>query len=167
MPRVITKKKSSAGKPYACGKCRRPIEPGEDYRSWSFRYGGTYRRCFRPECAPRPSELTQSLMSSVYAAQEEFSDGAPYETVADVVTAVEMVRDAAEEVREQYEAAAEPFGGQGEHQDRADELESWISDLESFSPEDDLDGEDALEDAAAVVEAAFEEAEQLVGGCPL
>ena len=168
MPRVMTKTKNRAGKERACGKCRRPILPGEKYRTWSFRYGGTYFRCHRAECSPRPSELTQSLMSSVYAAQESFEDqaSAGFESVEDVRTALQEVVDAATEVKEQYEQAAEPFGGAGEHQERADELESWIGELEGFYPDDEPeDGTD--EEKAEAIETARNEAQELVNGCPL
>jgi hypothetical protein len=177
MPRVLTKTKNRAGKDRACGKCARPILPGEKYRTWSFRYGGTRFRCDRPECAPRPSELTQSLMGSVYAAQESFEDqaAAGFETVADIVTAVEEVAEAAQEVCDQYREAAEPFGGAGEHAERADELESWISELEGFMPEEEPDDEEEAEGDEEAIEdlqqeareKALTEAQELVNGCPL
>jgi hypothetical protein len=205
MPRVMTKTKNRAGADRACGKCGEPIRPGEKYRTWSFRYGGTYFRCNRAACAPRASELTQSIIGEVYSAQEAFEDSVTAEsTVAEIKEAVEAVRDAAQEVADQYREAAEPFGGAGENGERADELEGWIGDLDGFYPDEEPDGvseeareaieekmradgfteedepewqsvlevrlEELGEDTEAIAaarEAAFEEAQELVGGCPL
>lgn len=43
MPRVATRTKNKAGKPYDCDRCSEQIKPGEKYHEWSFRYGGTHR----------------------------------------------------------------------------------------------------------------------------
>lgn len=140
MPRVIVKTKNRAGADRACGKCAAPILPGDKYRSWAFRFGGTYYRCSRPECAPRPSDLTQSLMGDVYAAIENAQDSmATTECVTDVKALVEEVTSAVEEVASAYREAAEAFGGAGENAERADELEGWQGDLESFDPSEEDD----------------------------
>lgn len=165
MPRVKTVKKNRAGAVRFCGRCRAEILPGDTYYRWSFRYGGTHYRCQAHR--PRPSELTQSLMSGVYAAQEHASDQmAAAETVEDVKALVEEVATACEEVMEQYRDAAEPFGGAGENAERADELEGWHGELEGFYPNepDDDDDDEAKADA---VEAARNEAQELIDGCPL
>lgn len=154
MPRVHRTRKNRAGAERSCGKCGRKIEPGQEYLSWSFRYGGTRYRCM--DHPPRPSDLTQSKMAEVYAAVEGAQDDLPGLTETDAIQeAVHDVASTVREVAEEYREAAEPFGGMGENAERADELEGWASDLESFYP----DGEDA--------EAAREEAEELVSGCPL
>lgn len=159
MPRVNVRTKNRAGEDRFCGRCERKIEPGETYRSWSFRYGGTHFRCHRPECAPRQSELTQSRMGDVYAAIEDAQASLPgadgHEEIQDLV---QGVADVVQEVADEYREADEAFGGHGatENAERADELEGWSGDLEAFYPED----EDDLEDVRS-------EAEDLLGGCPL
>jgi hypothetical protein len=126
MPRVQIKKKNRAGATRSCGRCQREIQPGEEYRSWSFRYGGTHYRCIRPECAPRRSELTQSLMGEVYdaieTAEADIRGAESAEEISDALTTVSEVK---EDIASQYREAAEPFGGAGENAERADELEGW------------------------------------------
>jgi len=135
MPRVTEQKKSRAGAERKCGRCGKVIEPGEQYLSWSFRYGGTHFRCL--DHRPRPSELTQSKMAEVYAAietAEDQLDGCG--DVEDIKNLIEEVAEAARSVADEYREAAEPFGGAGENADRADELEGYADELESFDPEE-------------------------------
>lgn len=170
MPRVFTRTKNRAGRERSCNRCGNKIEPGQKYRTWSFRYGGTYFRC--TDCpAPRPSELTQSIMSEVYAAVENAEDQLPgAESVADIRGLVEEVEQAAQEVADQYREAAEPFGGAGENAERADELEGWVSELQNFDPDepDEPDEEDEEDDDAEdPLEDARNEATDLINGCPL
>lgn len=156
MPRVETKTKIRLGAERSCGRCGHKIEPGEKYRQWSFRYGGTRYRCMKHECRPRPSDLTQSKMAAVYSAQEEFEDNLEsIDTIEALEEAVDQVVTTVQEVKDEYEEAAEPFGYQGENQERADELDSWISDLETIEyDEDDL-------------ERSKEDAQGTVDSCPL
>lgn len=203
MPRVKTSTKNRAGKVYKCGRCGRTIEPGEKYFSWSFRYGGTQRRC--AEHYPKQSELTQSIVGEIYAAVETAEteiEGA--ETVEDVNLAVQGVAEAARQVFDQYTEAAEPFQGGGASGERAEELEPWVDELEGFDP-DDSDPDTGERDAAIIsemekdgftrddeaewasvfdarvqdyvaehgepenesLENAKQEAQELIGGCPL
>jgi hypothetical protein len=160
MPRVFQKKKIKLGADRSCGRCGKKIEPGDEYLSWSFRYGGTHFRCL--DHPPRQSELTQSKLSEVYSAQETAEDEIDA-IVVDEDGAVEGVKDAVQTVIDQiqetaseYMEAAEHFGGEGENAERADELESWSGELESFYPDED-----------AELEAAKTEAMELLGNCPL
>jgi hypothetical protein len=70
----------------------------------------------------------------VYAAQEDF-DLSHLSPTDDGHSGIEeALRDFAEQVREvasEYSDAAEAFGGQGENQERADELESWADEVEN------------------------------------
>jgi hypothetical protein len=89
MPRVATKKKNKAGKPYDCCKCSDKIKAGESYYEWSFRYGGTYRQ-HTSHGSPKASQLTQSKLSGAYAAIEAAEDAvATAETVEDLAAALE------------------------------------------------------------------------------
>lgn len=131
-----------------CNKCGEVIEPGTRRWEWSFRYGGTYTR--HENCgAPRPSELTQGMVGGLYAAQEAIEDAVGLPCAEDSVEAFDAwkadvsqaLSDAAEVARDlagEYEAAAEPFGGEGENGERAESCNSWA---------------DALEDAASNVDS--------------
>lgn len=134
MPAVKTQKKSSRGV-RVCGRigCGREIQPGETYYIFAFRYGGKHFRC--SEHYPKPSELTQSKMSGVYAAQEQAHEDLG--TLDEIKAAVQQLAESVREVVEEYREAAEHFGGQGENAERADELEGWADELEQWEPEED------------------------------
>jgi len=169
MTKVHNTKKSAAGKEVKCGRCGAVIAKGERYYQWSFRYGGKHARCaLHP---PRPSELTQSKISSVLSALENLQDvAAGLDNTDDFAEAKDAVRSAAEdmqnaieEVKAEYEEAAEHFGGQGENQERAEQMESAydemddiIASIESVEIEepDDPD-DDPEEDQDARREEAF------------
>lgn len=146
-----------------CDKCREVIEPGTQRYTWSFRYGGTYNR--HEACGhPRPSELTQGAVGTLYAAQESVQDAMSFDgsTVDDFDSwksdVAQALNDAAEAAREQggeYQTAADAFGGAGENQERYEACESWAEALETAAGEvegievdlSDVPGED--EDAEA------------------
>lgn len=155
MPRVHVQTARKSKYRRRCHRCHQDIVPGMRYKSWSFRYGGTYYACDRPECAPQRSDLTQSKMGEVYAAIETAERSvAEAEDTDDLRAAIDSVVETVDEVAAEYREAAEPFGGEGEHAERADELESWSSELQGFDPDEDL-------------EVSRPEAEELLGGCPL
>ena len=188
---------SSVGDPkpgYSCewpGCSDREIKPGEEYHMWSFRYGGDHRM-HASHGRPLPSMLTQSKMSTVYAAVEAFDLGG-LETEDEIASALADLGNEVGEVASEYAEAAEAFGGAGENQERADELEGWASELEgwstSASPEYCPDHEDPSDltptgdseyeyEECAECEACEEkrqdyieqmhtEARELADGCPL
>ena len=139
MPRInhVEKARKDQG---ACGKCGEPIIAGSPYNHISFRYGGKRKRHATKECQFRASDLTQSKMSAVYAAQESLED-----YLADWAdTVVDGLRgeceEAASEVRcvaEEYAEAADAMGDAGaDHQEKADELEAFADVLENVDLED-------------------------------
>lgn len=141
MPRVNTQTKSNRGRTLHCGRCGATILPTETYFSWSFRYGGTRTNCHRHP--PRSSELTQSKMAEVYAAIESAEDQLDgCTTIEDIKDQVTDVASTVQEVAGEYRDAAEAFGGQGENAERADELDSWADELESFDPDEPPDPDD-------------------------
>lgn len=158
MPRVLRQKKINRGKELRCPRCpegQQVIGPGDEYLKWSFRYGGTHVRCVLHP--PRRSELTQSKMSEVYASIEGAEeDIRKAESIEEVTGAIESVSETTQEVAMEYSDAAEAFGGEGENAERAEELESWGSDLDSFYPDEDDD-----------LEEIKSEAEELLNECPL
>lgn len=133
MPRI--NKVSQARKDQGSCRCGTEIKAGDAYQWIKFRYGGRRVKCSK--CAFRPSELTQSKLSAVYAAQEGLHDFLDGWTDTDVEEPRSEATNALDEIRavqEEYEEAAEAMGEAGEScvsRERADELESWADDLES------------------------------------
>jgi hypothetical protein len=128
-----------------CEKCGDALPVGSAYRWYSvgFRSHYKHRRCMKHTCTPRTSELESSLLSSVYAAQEDAEGalgGDPEEDTSSLSDALSSVAEAAREVAEQYRTQDESFGGGGatESAERADSLEEYADNLESWSaPESD------------------------------
>ncbi len=152
MARATLHTKSKRGAEYRCVKCTDRINPGEKYYEWSFRYGGT-RRQHASHGAPRPSQLTQSKMATVYEAIEAAEDC--QEDLGSFADAIEQIVEVANEVASEYRDAAEQFGGAGENAERADELESWV---------------EGLEDKASTIREALDaltEAQEAISSCPL
>lgn len=131
---------------------------GEPYYWWKFRYGG--RRVSKTR--PRASQLTQSKMSGVYAAQEMVEDiampsASDFETKADLAEAlsnvasvwdeaIQMVRDAAEEYRDSATNMEEYFPNGSskidELNEKADQLESDADEAEALKDEIESAGSD-------------------------
>jgi hypothetical protein len=149
MPRVNSKTKNKAGQPYSCVRCSDTIKAGEKYYEWSFRYGGT-RRQHQSHGMPKPSQLTQSKMSSAYAAIEAAEDAiAGAASVEDLASALNDCASEIENVSQEYQDGLDSLpdglrdagGPGGETQEKidalnefAESLQSTASDLESEEP---------------------------------
>lgn len=187
MPRV-TSVKSARKSQGACGKCGDKIKKGHSYRWWKFRYGGRRVRCLKPECAPKPSDLTRSAFyGTLYEIQETVDDAlAAYESGGEPSDLGEALRSAAEELRNLGEECGSSLenmpeglqqGGTGqmlenrrdECESKADELESAADEVESVEIHDDWEAfaeEESLtkkegesaEDFQTRVETAMDEA---------
>lgn len=132
MPRVNTVAKARKAQG-TCGKCGDEIGVGEGYRWIKFRHGGRHVRCMKPECRFRASDLTQSKMSAVYAAQDNAEDSigdcgsiedlkSLAEETADAIEGVaQEYRDSADAIHEHFEVSATA----DECEERADALEGW------------------------------------------
>jgi hypothetical protein len=144
MPRVEQRKKSRAGKTVHCITCRQPIEPGQQFFKWTFRYGGSRYRHVE-HGYPRPSMLTQSRLGDVYEQREAIEDQLMEEFGPDDVPVLDDLLSTVVDVADEYEAAAEPFGGAGENQERADALRDYESELEGVDVEEFVFDEDADE----------------------
>lgn len=126
MPRVRQKR---ANKDYP----ESGIKKGDTYYTWSFRYGGTYKSLKRP----RPSQLTQSKWSAVYAAQEAIED-CDRNDKDSVHDAIEQAASDVRDVASEYNDAAEAMGGAGEqNQERAGHLEELADELDRIADEVD------------------------------
>jgi transcription elongation factor Elf1 len=134
----VAKSNKDQGK---CGKCRVELPAGSAYRWVKGRYSSRKVRCTKSECGFRNSDLTESKMSAVYAAQEALSDalsgwdGQELSEISDeCVTAAEAIREVAQE----YADAAEAMQGAGESmQEKSDSLEQWASEIEDAGNEPD------------------------------
>jgi hypothetical protein len=140
-----------AMKPYTCTKCHDPIEKGETYRYFKpgFRGRIKVRRCLKPECAPRRSELEDNKLSAVYEAQEDaetnirslkWDDSVPWEEqFGDIESALQEAAGAATDVADEYEQAIDGLPAMNE--DRfgpwRDALTDWANELESWSAPDE------------------------------
>lgn len=148
MPRVFSKTKSTRGKQYTCVKCAKPIVAGERYHEWSFRFGGDRRQ--HAACGyPKQSQLTQSKMSSVYAAIESAEESInSATTVEDVKSALDTCAEEVRQVADEYREAAEAMGAAGEgsiSEERADALNDFADELENVDLPEELTDEDADE----------------------
>jgi hypothetical protein len=119
-----------------CSKCGTEIKRGDGYRWWKFRYGSKYVRCSKPDCAPRPADLTQSeYMKQIYELQEfKFSETSVDDLDSDRSTLVgdlEALRDEQEEKKSNMPEQLQESSSGEMLQERYDNLDSVISDLEA------------------------------------
>jgi len=140
----VKKARKDQGK---CGKCGDALPKGDAYIHWSPGFRGRKRkRCTKPGCRPRPSELTANdRLSRCYAAQEEVEDTIAQWDREDVdelrsalETAAETIREVAEEYRESAEAINETAEGSPiaeECEEKADNLEEWADAIETAGGE--------------------------------
>lgn len=171
MPRVKSKTKNKAGKPYPCDRCDKKIRAKEPYYEWSFRHGGTHRQHLS-HGYPRQSQLTESKMSSAYAAIEAAEDAiGDAEDVDAIRTALEDCGNEIETVAQDYQDGIdnmpESLQQGGTAQESADkieslnsfkdELESTASGLEDF---DEDEPEEPKEEAANTPEQFAREHEE-------
>lgn len=187
MPRVHSQKRVAKGRERKCGRvgCGHVIEVGETYYRFKFRFGGEQYRC--KDHYPRSSELTNSKMSQVYAANEDLDDQLDHLTSEDeIMDALMTVAEQAEEVASEYREADEAFGGYGAtaNAERADEVEEWQNELANFVPgtevpDFDEDAEPPEDDEERAeydrdrqewedaLDALREEVRELLSGCSL
>lgn len=145
-----------------CGACGKDIEPGQPYK-WvktkSGPYGGA--KMNRHEGCPtwKPSELTSSKMSGIYAAQEECDEQVgSCESIEDLESLRDSLAEQIRGVAEEYEESAINIEeGFGHETSMSEELKENLSfdPFEETAP-DDLP-EDADEDTVAEAEDAWEE----------
>ena len=147
MPKVQEKKKNKAGKPYTCSGCAEKIKPGEQYYTWSFRYGGTYRQ-HTSHGYPKPSQLTQSKMSGAYSAIEDAETAIDNAEDTDAIKdALETCASEIESVRDEYQEGLDNLPDS--LRDSQTETQEKINSLESFK--------DSVENAGNDVEEFGEE----------
>jgi len=148
MPRVnaVNKCRKSPG---VCGKCGVKIDVGQPYKYWAFMVGGRggpkHIRCGKPECAPKPADLTQSeFWSAVYSLQETAFDG---KTPEDLESQRDEVAGEQEDKLSNMPDGLQQ-GASGELlQERADACREAQSNLEGVDCSVDVEGEPEEPDA--------------------
>lgn len=184
MPRVHTKTKAKQGQTYTCGKCCKPILPGDKYHQWSFRYGGT--KFQHATCGyPKASQLTMSKMQPAYAAVEALDEDLTAARKANagkgdatmIAPALRMCAEECDSVREDYEQGLENMGdslSQGptgqDMQEKVDALSEFSDRLNAAADEiDDLANEEKNDDEtqeefeSRIVDEAFDKAYEVSG----
>ncbi len=154
--RVITVKKARKAQGN-CGRCSDPIGVGDSYRHWSFRYGGTQRRCVKPSCSPRQSELTQNdvLVMAYQLGEEHFDLTDNIEDFDDQVTEVaDAIQEILDVIEEKMINIEDGFGhteieSYYNLEDQQGEVESWMNEVSEldgadFEVENDACGECGL-----------------------
>lgn len=155
MPRVTAVKKAQKNQG-ECGRCGIKIKKGDGYRWWKFNFGGRHVRCLKPDCAPKPRDLTRSefygslydIQDSVETALDDFRNGGePGDLASALNDAAQQLRDLGEECQGKFDNMPEGLqqGDTGqllenraqECEGKADELESAASEIESMELYDD------------------------------
>lgn len=120
----------------ACEKCHDPINVGQPAVKYAVGFRGrTQVRCSKSACFPKPSERESSLVSSVYAAQEDV-DTSTAMNVEDLETIRDDVATATREVAGEYEDS-EMFEKNYDLQERAETLNSAADSLDEWEPSEE------------------------------
>jgi hypothetical protein len=185
--RVNTVKKSRKS-PGKCQRCGRTIEKGEGYR-WVQEYRGA-KRCFCNDCELRASDTTSGRLGQVYAAMESGYDALNSWAVDEnrdadgLRDAVQCLNEQLEELRDEYQEAAEAIEENFPGSDQACQLEEsasgmddWcsqiadvVSELEDgFDEDEDEDETDAQRDKRREqwLEEKLDDAQRALDECPL
>jgi len=150
-----------------CSKCGTDIISGAPYVWWKFRYGGRRVRCTKPECQPKPSDLTQSeYLSTVYEWQERTFE---FDCREDVESAKEEMAGEIETLRCELEEKLDNMpeglrdGDTGQLlqeriaslQEAQDAIESIEVEIEGEEPEEPERAEGETDEAFAARRAAW------------
>lgn len=150
-------------KEYTCGRCRTKIEVGQPYLRGDLNFSRPVIRCCK--CGLQPWEVTTSdyqlsVGEVVYRWQENYD--VSEEGRDSIISDLEEIRD---DLQDRLDNMPEGLqqGDTGQLlQDRIDQLEAAISDLESIDFEDEEDGEmdeDKEIDYRVEIESALENIE--------
>lgn len=131
MPRVnrVKKCRKAQGE---CGACGRKIEVGDGYLFWEFRYGGKRVRCL--DCPPRRQDLTQSAFwATVYDIEDQLGDlSDDPNDLDDIVCAIQELSS---ECQDALDAVPEQLQESHLLQERIDETDAWMNEVEAVDQE--------------------------------
>ena len=152
---------TKATKPRTCEKCRQPINKGEPYLYWAFRYGGKHVRCSKPSCAPESYELEgnskrRGLLEAAAQLEKALEQMDPADMASGIEDAANLVEGVAEEFQENVDAWEGGNMGHLEqcetYRDAAQELSDWVDQARSVAAtlndlnEQQADGDDVDDD---------------------
>lgn len=133
----VTKAQKDQG---SCTKCHELLPAGAPYRYFKpgFRSRTKIRRCMKPECTPRRSELESGKMASAFEAQENALDSINETTDFDEIREIlDECADAARDVLGEYEDSLSEHPMLEESvRPQIDALEEWVDSLDGFSPDE-------------------------------
>jgi len=143
------------------------IEKGTSYYHWTFRFGPTHISKERP----RRSQLTQSsFLGQIYDLEDDMENYEATEISEDVISewisTLEQLRDDCQESLDNMPEGLQESSSSGQLlQERIDNLESWISELENVQIDFDEDearaeAEKEAEEGNANVEILFDDKRQ-------
>lgn len=159
---AVGKARKAQGK---CRKCGTEINPGDGYRYWMpfFRSNTKYVVCMSQDCTPPYSELESGKAATIYAAQESFE--ASIDSLGEkdeIESAVAEVAEAVEEVREEYQTAADAWEhGNEQLQEKADHYEAQHDEIRDW----EFDGADEWDMCEAHEEADADRDDDEVAEC--
>lgn len=137
-----------------CGHCGVPLPPGSAYRYWKPGFHGRtkYRRCMKPECAPKRSELESSKLVDAYqaieAAEEEIEKAT---TVEDVKDGISDCAGAIETLIGEYEDSIQENPMlEDQLREKIDQLQTFVDELQGFDPDDEPEEPEPFEEAEPV-----------------
>lgn len=135
------KRVNGTRKEWKCEKCGDTVPIGGSVLAFSVGFRApTRRRCTKPECYPKNSELESSQVSEVYAALEGVDFGAASDQ-DEIEAMLQEVADAATNVASEYEGS-EMYEINYNLQERAEALNTVAQDIEDWSPGRDQPQED-------------------------
>lgn len=155
MAKIYESTKSSRGETHNCDKCHQPITTGQKFLYWKLSMNSPLHRRHAACGRPRPSELTSSKLSGVYAAVESAEDAlnalGKEDTPADIAQILNDCAGEVESVKDEYQESLdnmpEPLQQGPTGQDMQEKIESLetfhnvltdkASDLEGLEKDDD------------------------------
>lgn len=123
------------------------IKKGDTYYWWKFRFGGVHKS----KTQPKRSQLTQSdFLGQVYDLEDEMTEASEIDqgTIDNWVSTLETLRDECQDKLDNMPEQLQENSSSGQLlQERIDQLEDWISNLENVDCE--IDEEAIKSDAEA------------------
>lgn len=141
MPRVhYVKQARVSTKRRVCVTCGHDVQRFEAYRYAEPRVGPKLIWCYKH--MPKRSQLSSSKLGPLWDMVDEFdaTDPSEYPTLDDLKTAIEVIRQTAEEIADEYE---DSFGNMPSQegpiaeqmQENIDQLRDYIDNLDNFDPD--------------------------------
>lgn len=133
MAAKITTVKAARKGGKVCGRCRKPIEIGQGYLSWEFRFGPAHVRCLEPDCYPKHWELESNAKRASLMQAQSWVDEAATVDPAGAAEHLQSAASAVEEVYSEMQEALDGWASSGLDQtERYANWEQGVADLEDW-----------------------------------